>query len=137
MVLVRKPVCDRSVSLSHSLCTTQTIINSLGGEKVQLSDALTRAVAQDNEVACCHSVAHYEPENPRETPTLRKLQPVSMCYGDCSAIFRSATWGKRPMTYLLSTNTARRRKGRAKKQKTKQDFHHSGCSHQPHPANLL
>lgn len=82
-VLIRKAACDKTPSFTR--WTTQTCIKSRG-VKALLSDERTRAVAQDNKVACCHSVARCEPDNPPKTSSLSSCSLLA-CAGNTALLY--------------------------------------------------
>lgn len=119
MVLVRKAECDESLSL-HALCAQHKHLLSLwGGEGATLGCTHTGAVAQDNKVACCHSVARCEPGNPPVTHTLKSCNLLA-CARETARLYIGVQHGAKDLRLcLLSTNTARTRQGRVGKKTQK------------------
>lgn len=77
------------------------------------------AVAQDNKVACCHSVARCEPDNPPVTHTLKSCYLLA-CARETAQLYLGVQHGAKDQRLcLLSTNTARTRKGSVGKKNTK------------------
>lgn len=77
------------------------------------------AVAQDNKVACCHSIARCEPDNPSVTHTLKSCNLLA-CARETAQLYLGVQHGSKDLRLcLLSTNTARTRKGRVGEKKHK------------------
>lgn len=99
------------LSRSHSVHKTN-MYQVFRGLEVQLSDAHTRAVAQDNKVACCPSAARYEPDNPPKTPSMKSFNLLA-CAREAAQLYLAVQRGVKDRCHRrFSTNTAMRRKGR-------------------------